>query len=71
MDTLGYVHDITLTYPSLYGLNSMLDIYIAYLNINIESYDICNQFAKNNHVIFNTKDYLYEIRQCSKTARMY
>ena len=38
---LGYADDITLTCPSLYGLNSMLDI--------------CNQFAKNNNVIFNTK----------------
>ena len=41
MGALGYADDITLTCPSLYGLNSMLDI--------------CNQFAKNNHVIFNTK----------------
>ena len=38
MGALGYADDITLTCPSLYGLNSMLDI--------------CNQFAKNNHVIF-------------------
>ena len=41
MEALGYTYDITLTCPSLYGLNYMLDI--------------CNQFAKNNHVIFNTK----------------
>ena len=41
MGALGYVDDITLTCPSLYGLNYMLDI--------------CNQYAKNNHVIFNTK----------------
>ena len=41
MGALGYADDITLTCPSLYGLNSMLDI--------------CNQFSKNNHVIFNTK----------------
>ena len=41
MGALGYADDITLTCPSLYGLNSMLDI--------------CNKFAKNNHVIFNTK----------------
>ena len=41
MGPLGYADDITLTSPSLYGSNSMLDI--------------CNQFAKNNHVIFNTK----------------
>ena len=41
MGTLGYTDDITLTCPCLYGLNYMLDI--------------CNQFAKNNHVIFNTK----------------
>ena len=41
MGALGYADDITLTCPSLYGLNSMLDI--------------CNQFAKNNHVIFNIK----------------
>ena len=41
MGALGYADGITLTCPSLYGLNSMLDI--------------CNQFAKNNHVIFNTK----------------
>ena len=33
MGALGYTDDITLTCPSLYGLNSMLDI--------------CNQFAKN------------------------
>ena len=38
---LGYADDITLTCLSLYGLNCMLDI--------------CNQFAKNHHVIFNTK----------------
>ena len=41
MGALGYADDITLTCPSLYGLNYMLDI--------------CNQFAKNSHVIFNTK----------------
>ena len=41
MGALGYAYDITLTCPSLYGSNSMLDI--------------CNQFAKNNHVIFNTE----------------
>ena len=41
MGALGYADDITLTCPSLYGLNSMLNIY--------------NQFAKNNHVIFNSK----------------
>ena len=35
MGALGYADDITLTCPSLYGLNSRLDIY--------------NQFAKNNH----------------------
>ena len=43
MGALGY--DITLNCPSLYGLNSMLDI--------------CNQFAKNNHVTFNTKKTIY------------
>ena len=41
MFALGYADSITLTCPSLYELNSMLDI--------------CNQFAKNNHAIFNTK----------------
>ena len=41
MGDLGYADVITMTCLSLYGLNSMLDI--------------CNQFAKNNHVIFNTK----------------
>ena len=41
MGALGYTDDIRLTCPSLYGINYMLDI--------------CNQFAKNNHVIFNTK----------------
>ena len=41
MGALGYTDNITLTCPSLHGLNAMLDI--------------CNQFAKNNHVIFNTK----------------
>ena len=41
MVALGYADDITLTYLILYGLNCMLDI--------------CNKFAKNNHVIFNTK----------------
>ena len=41
MSVLGYADDITLACPSLYGLNYILDI--------------CNQFAKNNHVIFNTK----------------
>ena len=41
MGALRYADDITLTCPCLYGLNYMLDI--------------CNQFAKNNNVIFNTK----------------
>ena len=41
MGALRYADDITLTCPSLYGLNYMLDI--------------CNQFARNNHVMFNTK----------------
>ena len=41
MGALGYADDSILTCPSLNGLNSMLDI--------------CYQFAKNNHVIFNTK----------------
>ena len=41
MGALGYADDITLTCPSLHGLNAMLNIR--------------NQFAKNNHVIFNTK----------------
>ena len=40
MERIGYADDITLTCLSLYGINSI---------------DICNQFAKNNHVIFNTK----------------
>ena len=44
MGALGYADDITLTCPSLYGLNYILDI--------------CNQFAKNKHVIFNTVVYL-------------
>ena len=41
MSAIGYAYDITLTCSSLYGLNYMLDI--------------CNQFAKNNNVIFSTK----------------
>ena len=57
MGALGYADDITLTCPSLYGLNSMPAI--------------CNQFSKNNHVIFNTKKtILYKTQRCSKTARM-
>ena len=36
MGTLGYAYDITLTCPSLYGLNCILYIF--------------NQFTKNNHV---------------------
>ena len=41
MGALGCADDIALTCPSLNGLNYMLDI--------------CNQFAKNNHVMFNTR----------------
>ena len=41
MGALGYADDTTLTCSSFYGLHSM--------------FDICNQFARNNHVIFNTK----------------
>ena len=41
MGALGYASDITLTCPSLYGLNVM--------------FYICNQFTKNNNAIFNTK----------------
>ena len=41
MGALGFADDIALTCPSLHGLTDMLDI--------------CNQFPKNNHVIFNTK----------------
>ena len=41
MGALECADDNTLTCPSLYGLNYMLDI--------------CNQFDKNNHVIFYTK----------------
>ena len=41
MGNLGYVDDITLTCPSLYGLNCMLEI--------------CNQIAKNNHVILTLR----------------
>ena len=54
MGALGYVDDITLTCPSLYGLNSMLDI--------------CDQFAKNNHVIFLTLRRLYAVKpqECAK-----
>ena len=42
MGALWYADDITLTCPSLYGLNCVLEI--------------CNQFAKNNHITFNTKN---------------
>ena len=55
----GYADNITLTCPSIYGLICMLDI--------------CNQFAKNNHVTFNTKKtiIMYTILwQGSKTRRM-
>ena len=38
---LGYADDITLTCPSLYGLNCMLDI--------------CNQFVAKNYETYNTK----------------
>ena len=49
MGALWYEDDITLTCPSLYGLNCMLDI--------------CNQFTKNNHVTYNTKStIIYQIR---------
>ena len=41
MGAKGYTYDITLTCPNLYGLICMLHI--------------CNKFAKNNHVTFNTK----------------
>ena len=53
MGALGYGDDITLTCPSLYGLNSMLDIW--------------NQFAKNNHVIFNTKNTI--CRKCGDAVK--
>ena len=42
MGALGYADNITLSCPSLYSLNSLLDT-------------LCNQFAMNNHVIVNTK----------------
>ena len=41
MGALEYADDITWVCPSIYGLNCRLDI--------------CNQFAKNNHVTFYTK----------------
>ena len=41
MVTLSYTDDITLLSPSLYGLNRMLDI--------------CNKFAMDNFIIFNSK----------------
>ena len=57
MGALGYAYDITLTCPNLYGLNRM--------------FDICNNFAKNNHITFSTKKTsMYKIWQGSKTARM-
>ena len=41
MGALSYADDITLISPSLYGLNRMLDI--------------CNKFAIDNFIIFNSK----------------
>ena len=41
MGALSYAYDITLISPSLYGLNRMLDI--------------CNKFAIDNLIIFNSK----------------
>ena len=43
MCALGYADDTTLTCPCVFGVNCMLDI--------------CNQFAKNKHVTFNTKKF--------------
>ena len=41
MSALSYADDITLISPSLYGLNRM--------------FDICNKFAIDNFIIFNSK----------------
>ena len=41
MGALSYADDITISCPSLYGLNIMLDI--------------CNNFAHENCITFNTK----------------
>ena len=41
MGALSYADDITLISPSVYGLNRMLDI--------------CNKFAIDNFIIFNSK----------------
>ena len=57
MGALGNADGITLSCPSLYGINRMLDIF--------------NNFAKANHITFNTnKTMMYEIGRGSKTARM-
>ena len=45
MGALSYTDSITISYPSLYGLNIMLDI--------------CNYFAKDNCVTFNKMETVY------------
>ena len=41
MGTLSYAYDITISCPTLYGVNIMLDI--------------CNNFAHDNFITFNKK----------------